>query len=147
MAAMRKAELNAIKSFIERSEDNRRATYERRATKNKRHCVFVVTVNDDQFLNDMTGNRRYMILHCNNERLNYVKGLTPEYIDQIWAEVLIKFNEILKDGFDETRLKLSYESQKEAEEIAQNYLAMMVCKAKWKLSLKLKSRNQQYGIY
>lgn len=122
MAAMRKAELNAIKSFIERSEDNRRAAYERRAVKNKRHCVFVITVNDDQFLNDMTGNRRYMILHCNNDRLHYVKGLTPEYIDQIWAEVLIKFNEIFKDGFDETKLKLSYESQKEAEEIAQNYL-------------------------
>lgn len=122
MAAMRKAELNATKSFIERSEDNRRAAYERRAAKNKRHCVFVITVNDDQFLNDMTGNRRYMILHCNNERLNYVKGLTPEYIDQIWAEVLVKFNEIFKDGFDETRLELSYENQKEAEEIAQNYL-------------------------
>lgn len=122
MAAMRKAELNAIKSFIERSEDNRRAAYERRSSKILRHCVFVITVNDDQFLSDMTGNRRYMILHCNSAPLNYVEGLTDEYIQQVWAEVYYKFNEMFKDGFDEAKLALSHSVQIQAEEIAQNYM-------------------------
>ena len=122
MAAMRKAELNAIKSFIERSEDNRRAPYARRSAKVLRHCVFVITVNDDQFLSDMTGNRRYMILHCNSARLNYVSGLTDEYIAQVWAEVYQKFNEKFADGFDESKLALSHSAQVYAEEIAQSHL-------------------------
>lgn len=124
MAAMRKAELNAIKSFIERSEDNRRAAYERRATKILRHCVFVITVNDDQFLSDMTGNRRYMILHCNSARLDYVKGLTDEYIQQVWAEVYQKYNEMFDNDndFDEKKLALSQSTQIQAEDIAQNYM-------------------------
>lgn len=124
MAAMRKAELNAIKSFIERSEDNRRAAYERRATKILRHCVFVITVNDDQFLSDMTGNRRYMILHCTSPRLGYVEGLTDEYIQQVWAEVFQKYNEMFDNdnAFDEKKLALSQSAQVQAEDIAQNYM-------------------------
>ena len=124
MAAMRKAELNAIKSFIERSEDNRRAAYERRSSKILRHCVFVITVNDDQFLSDMTGNRRYMILHCNSAPLNYVEGLTDEYIQQVWAEVFQKYNEMFDNdnAFDERKLALSQSAQIQAEDIAQNYM-------------------------
>lgn len=124
MAAMRKAELNAIKSFIERSEDNRRAAYERRSSKVLRHCVFVITVNDDQFLSDMTGNRRYMILHCNSPRLGYVEGLTDEYIQQVWAEVFQKYNEMFDNdnAFDEKKLALSQSAQIQAEDIAQNYM-------------------------
>ena len=122
MAGMRKAELNAIKSFIERSEDNRRAAYERRAAKIKRHCVFAITVNDDHFLTDTTGNRRYLILHCNSKPLDYVEGLTDEYIQQVWAEVLQYCKELFQDGFDTKKLELSREFRIQAEEIAQQYL-------------------------
>lgn len=122
MAGMRKAELNAIKSFIERSEDNRRFAYERRATKLKRHCVFAITVNDDHFLTDTTGNRRYLIVHCNSKPLDYVEGLTDDYIQQLWAEVLQHCKDLFIDGFDEKKLELSREVRIQAEEIAQQYL-------------------------
>lgn len=122
MSAMRKAEVNAIKSFISRSEDTRRFAYERRAARVQRHCVFAITVNDDQFLIDPTGNRRYLILHCNSNRLDYVEGLTDEYIKQVWAEVYFKYNKLFKDGFDEKKLELSKSAQFQAEEIASRYM-------------------------
>ena len=87
MSAMRKAEINAVKAFIERSSETRREAYARHATTTYRHCVFVITVNDSEFLRDVTGNRRYLILHCNSQMFDYVEGLTKEYIDQVWAEV------------------------------------------------------------
>ena len=72
----------------------------------------------------MTGNRRYMILHCNSAPLNYVEGLTDEYIQQIWAEVFQKYNEMFDNdnAFDERKLALSQSAQIQAEDIAQNYM-------------------------
>lgn len=132
MAGLRKAELNAIKSFIERAADNRRNPYDRRATRILRHCVFAITVNDDHFLVDMTGNRRYLILHCNSPKFSYVSGLTDEYISQVWAEVYHHYcefrnnhSELTEAQFEkalEAKLELSADAQIQGEEIASNYL-------------------------
>ena len=122
MASMRKAELNAIKSFIERAADNRRAAYDRRSKRIFRHCIFAITVNDDHFLIDMTGNRRYLILHCNSPKFSYVTGLTDDYISQVWAEAYHHYNELFKDGFDEKKLELSNDAQIQGEKIADTYL-------------------------
>ena len=122
MAAMRKAEINAVKAFIERASEKRREPYAKIATETPRHCVFAITVNDSEFLRDQTGNRRYMILKCNSEKLGYVDGLTVEEIKQVWAEVLVKYNEMFKDGFDEKKLSLSRETALKAEEVATRYL-------------------------
>ncbi|MBR0101942.1 MAG: toprim domain-containing protein, partial [Selenomonadaceae bacterium] len=101
MSAMRKAEINATKAFIERFVVSRRLPYEKKARTIARHCVFAITVNDSEFLRDTTGNRRYMILHSDSPMFGYVEGLTDEYISQIWAEVYHHYNELFKDGFDE----------------------------------------------
>ena len=122
MAAMRKAEINAVKAFIERASEKRREPYAKNATETPRHCVFAITVNDNEFLRDQTGNRRYMILKCNSEKLGYVDGLTVEEIKQVWAEVLVKYSEMFKDGFDEKKLALSRETALKAEEVATHYL-------------------------
>lgn len=122
MAAMRKAELNKVKAFIERSAETRRLAYGHHPTTLYRHCVFVITVNDTEFLRDTTGNRRYLILHCNSPMFGYVEGLTDEYISQVWAEVYQRYNELFKDGFDEKKLELSRATQFKAEEIATHYM-------------------------
>ena len=124
MSAMRKTEINAVKAFIERSSETRRAAYERRATTTYRHCVFVITVNDSEFLRDVTGNRRYLILHCNSAMFDYVEGLTDEYIQQLWAEVYHKYNEMFDydNAFDEKKLSLSREAEMQAEDVATHYL-------------------------
>ena len=120
MAAMKK-DVDANKRFIDAKEDNRRKAYERRATKTKRHCVFIVTTNNQQCLIDMTGNRRHPIIKCNAKPRAYVEGLTKEYIEQVWAEVLQHCKEIFKDGFDEKKLELSKAAQIQSDEIAEQF--------------------------
>lgn len=122
MSAMRKAEVNAQKSFIERSFDNRRAAYAKRAQISKRSCVFAITVNDEQFLHDKTGNRRYWILESPSAEFNIVLGLTEEYIHQIWAEVYFKFQQLTADGFNDKILQISKDLKQQAEEIAENFV-------------------------
>lgn len=125
MAAMRKEDVNQIKSFLERGADNRRKPYERHATNTPRHCVFAVTVNDEGFLRDQTGNRRFLVVHCNRPKFSYVEGLTDEYIAQLWAEVFQIFNTELKD-LNETglgkRLELRPETKIAMELIAEKYV-------------------------
>ena len=77
LAAGRKAELNAQKAFLSANEDTRRRAYARRAETIKRHCVFAISVNDEHFLKDLTGNRRYKILESHSAQNEIVEGLTP----------------------------------------------------------------------
>ena len=122
---MRKEDVNQIKSFLERGADNRRKPYERHATNTPRHCVFGITVNDEGFLRDQTGNRRFLVIHCNRPKFSYVEGLTDEYIAQLWAEVYQIFNAELKD-LNETelgkRLELRPETKIAMEAIAEKYV-------------------------
>lgn len=54
-----KADSNRLKQFLGQKTDKYRAPYERREEEHSRHCVFFGTTNDDEFLRDSTGNRRY----------------------------------------------------------------------------------------
>lgn len=120
-SAARKAEINALKSFISADEDTRRFAYDKHASTRKRHVTFVVTCNDSQFLRDHTGNARFWCIKCTQQKFKRVEGMTPEYIRQVWAEVYFKYNELFKDGFDEAKLKPSLELELRAEEIAEAY--------------------------
>lgn len=113
-----KANVNALKAFISSSVDTRREVYARRALKYFRQCVFIITSNDKQLLKDKTGNRRFIIISCNSKTFDYVKGLDENYIQQVWAEVMKKYNEMFKDGFDEKKLELPFNIRNQAEEIA-----------------------------
>ena len=127
----RKADVNSLKSFIDTAEDNRRAAFARRAERVKRHVVIGITVNDDGFLNDLTGNRRFPILECKCLPGKYIEGLTDEFIAQVWAEVKFKFTELLTDGKGNKihdlklvgkKLELSREAKRQVEAVAEKFL-------------------------
>lgn len=122
MSAMRKADVNAQKAFLERSADSYRPAYARRAQKFQRHCVFAITVNDNEFLRDGTGNRRYWILKSNSAQFEIKQGLTREYIRQIWAEVLFRFKELTVGGFNPSILDLPLELKQQSEEITAQHV-------------------------
>ena len=123
-SAGRKSEINALKSFISRQCDTRRAAYERHAKQTPRHCVFCITVNDENFLRDQTGNRRYRILECKNTKEDFQRlsdELTDEYIGQVWAEVMTIFKAEFSTSFDEKKLELPPEIKTQADEVAEIY--------------------------
>lgn len=110
LSAFRKAEIESVKHFISKQEDIFRPAYARTSELYKRQCTFWGTTNEEDFLNDPTGNRRFMPNNVIKE--NIKKNVFTDLdgiIDQIWAEAVYLFNK------GET-LYLS----KEAENIAKN---------------------------
>ena len=63
-----KADSNRLKQFLGQKTDKYRAPYERREEEHPRHCVFFGTTNDDEFLRDSTGNRRYWPIEVRKTR-------------------------------------------------------------------------------
>lgn len=95
LSAMKKAEVESVKMFISKREDNYRGAYREFAKVNKRQCVFYGTTNDDAFLRDRTGNRRFWPIGVDKDKaIHDVFELTDEDMDQIWAEATKWF----KDG-------------------------------------------------
>lgn len=84
--SLRKADFDAQKEFITRNSDVFRLPYEREASAHPRHCVIWGTTNDDVFLRRQEGNRRFLIVKC-EEKVDF-DALTDHYVDQVWAEAL-----------------------------------------------------------
>lgn len=59
LSALSKADVNAIKAFISSKVDRYRVAYGTTVESFPRQCVLVGTTNDDQYLRDRTGNRRW----------------------------------------------------------------------------------------
>lgn len=128
-SAWKKADVDAQKRFFDASKDTRRFSYLPRAITVPRRCVFAITLNNKQFLSDLTGNRRYMILQSltasNRDYPTEIRGekLTDDkLIKQIWAEVFVRYKELFADKFDDKRLELDKYMKQQVEEIAENYL-------------------------
>lgn len=92
MMATKKAEQEAIKLFLSKTEDIYREAYGRRTVRHKRQCVFFATTNDNEFLRDRTGDRRYWPVKCGAQdpKRNIFDDL-PEDVDQIWAEAVEEY--------------------------------------------------------
>ena len=88
LSGLKKAEVEVIKHYISKREDSFRPAYGRVVETYKRQCVFFGTTNDKDFLRDPTGNRRFMPVDVQKDRVrkDVTKHLTESEIDQIWAE-------------------------------------------------------------
>ena len=93
MAAARKSEIEALKQFMSKRSDNYRAAYGRRTQEHPRQCAFFGSTNDFEFLRDQTGSRRFWPVEVTAAGRRLADGLTPEIVDQIWAEAVAAFNE------------------------------------------------------
>ena len=88
LSGLKKAEVETIKHFISKREDQFRPAYGRVVETYRRQCVFFGTTNKDDFLRDPTGNRRFLPIDVRPEFANksVPEDLTEIEIDQIWAE-------------------------------------------------------------
>lgn len=87
LSATRKTDVESIKHFISKREDRFRVAYGRHTEEFPRQCIFFGTTNDDNFLKDKTGGRRFWPITVKAERRKHRwSDLTDEEIDQLWAE-------------------------------------------------------------
>lgn len=82
----RKATLDAIKSFLATQFDVYRAAYARNAGSYARHCVIIGTTNEDAYLRDQSGNRRYWPVRVGSIDMDRFS----RDVDQLWAEAVIR---------------------------------------------------------
>lgn len=110
MMATKKADIEATKHFLSKTEDIYRVAYGRRTSRFPRQCVFIGTTNDREFLRDKTGNRRFWPIDVGviPHKKSVFKDLTDYEIDQVWAEAV----ELWKGG---EPLYLNSEEEKEAQ--------------------------------
>lgn len=89
LSGMKKADIEKVKSFVSTTDDKYRASYGRVVESHPRQCVIFATVNGDGrgYLRDITGNRRFWIVKCNQ---TLQKRMWDEndtnYRDQFWSE-------------------------------------------------------------
>lgn len=90
MSAYNRSDLNTIKGFLSRTEDQYRAAYARRAERHPRRCVFFGTSNRSDYLRDPTGGRRFLPVDVGLRQptKSPFVDLDAE-IDQIWAEAVM----------------------------------------------------------
>lgn len=105
--------VDSIKRFLTAQQDKYRAPYERRAEIIQRQCVFAGTTNRFDFLQDESGNRRFLIIDAgvNKPTKSLFAPEAMEDIKSAWAEAV----HIIKT--ENPKLVLPEECQREAERL------------------------------
>lgn len=89
LSGMKKADIEKVKSFVSTTDDKYRASYGRVVESHPRQCVIFATVNGDGrgYLRDITGNRRFWIVKCNQTLQKRMWDENDkDYRDQFWSE-------------------------------------------------------------
>lgn len=101
--AFNKAENTAAKLFFSQQRDRYRPSYGVMAQDFPRQCVFIGTTNQDEYLKDYTGNRRYWPVMCTKINIQAL----ADFRDLLWAEAFHAYQSGERwwvDGPDETVL-------------------------------------------
>lgn len=95
LAGLKKAEVESIKDFISKDVDTFRVAYGRKNEKFPRQTVFFGTTNEENFLRDATGNRRFWPITTDKAKVSKSiwEDLTEEEIDQMWAEAVQRYKD------------------------------------------------------
>lgn len=149
LTAMNRQEANSVKQFLSKCDDKYRAAYGRTTNIYPRRCVFIGTSNDEEFLKDTTGNRRFwpVDVGINPATKDVFKDLSKE-VHQIWAEAFAAWQmgeEIFING---EVLELAMQSQDDHRErsdkegFVEDFLSMKI-PINW-YSLPLQSQRMFY---
>lgn len=125
--------IESVKAFSTATSDDYRGAYARESEKRYRTCVFIGTTNDAQFLNDKTGNRRFLPIECGVEPINKSLFANEEKLiaefKQVWAEAYQiylsgKFSLVLSEKMKEyvENLRLEFEEDDPMVGVIQQWL-------------------------
>ena len=82
-STFKKSDVDKLKSFISNKNDEFRHPYGRSFCIYPRRTAYMGTVNDDEFLRDKTGNRRFVVLPV--ESLQYINDVNPT---RLWGQLM-----------------------------------------------------------
>ncbi len=113
LSALRRADIETIKKFMARSTDTYRAPYERSTGDHPRQSVFIATTNDEHYLKDQTGNRRFWPLMCGTINVAAIRRDR----DQLWAEAFTRYRAGERWWLDSEQASLAEAEQDERREL------------------------------
>lgn len=87
-----RSEVKTLKAIITRTHDKYRAPYGRHDEEHPRRCVFCMTTNDDTYLKDDTGNRRWWPVRIPKGETADTEWLKTNR-DQLFAEAMSRIEE------------------------------------------------------
>ena len=79
----KRKDLSATKAFLSSGTDRLRPPYGRSVIEMPRRCTIVGTTNQDEFLNDVTGNRRFWVIPVKVDHIDTT--MLAQERDRIWA--------------------------------------------------------------
>ena len=116
MLALHKSqEQEAVKAYITRQIDKYRKPYARNPSNLPRRCVFIGTTNNERFLKDKTGNRRFYPVRVNMSGYDLYKMEEEcrNYILLCWAEARDKYRDGNMPNFADSSLITQYRAAQE----------------------------------
>ncbi|MCP1170393.1 virulence-associated E family protein [Limimaricola sp. ASW11-118] len=114
---MGRSAVEDMKTFVSGTETNVRLAYRRNAQVFKRQCVFMGSTNNEDFLKDQTGNRRFWPIEVIVDSIDTDR--LARAMPQIWAEAVVAYHTmraVQPHGTLPLHLT-SFEAQQEAEEL------------------------------
>jgi predicted P-loop ATPase len=86
LTGITKSEVENVKAFLSRQVDEAREAYGRHKTRVPRQFVLIGTTNDDRYLMDTTGNRRFLPVRCQGGPGSIDVNRLAHDRDQLWGE-------------------------------------------------------------
>ncbi len=133
LSAMKKTDIEGIKNFISAQSDTYRNSYGRYALPHPRKCVFIGTTNQNDYLKDATGERRFYPIKCGiNKATKNVWTPDEQDILQILAEAKTWFDNGEPLYLDQETMAEAKQHQEDAEvvdpmkEAIEDYISMQV---------------------
>ncbi len=122
-----KKDIDSVKAMLTKANDEYRLPYGRATLKFPRMTSFVGTVNDDKFLIDQTGNRRFATVPISDDvHIDYNKQIKPFDSLQLWGQIYrIVQEEIAKGATIASCFRLDPEMKEELENRNQEYTKPM----------------------
>lgn len=130
--------LDQVKAFVVRRVDKYRPSYGHRAQSFPRRCVFAGSSNDEQYLTDPTGGRRWWGVRCGRIDLDAISRDR----DQLWAEAVIRYEQREPWHVDSAELAAMCTEQQESRRIGDPWEEYV---SAWLVSMAAKEKLRTQG--
>jgi len=134
-----RSSMKLLKSIITQQVDVYRNPYGRETEEHPRRCVFAMTTNDNRYLKDETGNRRWLPIECNGTvNMAWLK----ENKEQLYAEAYhraITLKESLYEGLYTDKVREIQESRR-IERVEEELIVT------WFINTSYKDKENGYSV-